>query len=126
MHNLRPFSLEPLKSSSLIGVPVSIALSFGIFCNASGNVAQTFFAKGIDILLARPGDISDSCIITGTLLKCPPITTGTLTNPPLENIIFGLIFLIIDVASDIPFITRKLSVKFLKSKYLLSLPVDIS
>ena len=68
-----------------------------MFCSVSGNVAQTFFENGIDILLASPGVISDSWIITGTLLKYPPITTGTLTNPPLENIILGLIFFIIDI-----------------------------
>jgi len=50
---------------------------------------------------------------------------GTDTNPPFEKTISGFSFFIIDLASNIPFITLNGSVKFLRSKYLLSLPLDI-
>ena len=74
-------------------------------------------------LFARPGVMSDSWETTGTLLRKAPITTGTATKPPLENTTSGFSSFIIFLASKIPLITLKGSVKFLISKYLLSLPL---
>ena len=43
-----------------------------------------FLANFSEILLAKPVK-SDSCIIVGMFSERAAITTGTETNPPLEN-----------------------------------------
>ena len=78
-HSFSPLSAFPKKSFSLMGVPVSIPFSFGIYFKVSGKFAQIFFAKGKASLLASPGVISDSWMMTGTLLSHPVATTGTVT-----------------------------------------------
>ena len=118
-------SLLPLRSSSRIGEPVSIDLFLGRYCNVSGKLVQILVANLIAILLASPGVISDSCIITGIFESAAAMTTGTLTNPPFEKTISGEYFFIILFASKSPLSTLKGSVKFFKSKYLLSFPEDI-
>ena len=65
------------------------ALPAGREDNVSGKLQQTFAAEGMEILLARPGVISDSWIMTGTCCPLPARTTGTETKPPLENITSG-------------------------------------
>ena len=44
-----------------------MALSFGRYSRVSGKLQQTFFAEGMQILFARPGVMSDSWMMTGTL-----------------------------------------------------------
>ena len=51
--------------------------------------------------------------------------TFTVTKPPLENTTSGLICFNIFFASLYPLITRKGSEKFLGSKYLRNLPVEM-
>ena len=82
-------------------------------------------AQGIQILLARPGVISDSCIIHGILLDLAASTTGTATKPPFENTTSGLIFPRICLAWARPFITLNGSLRFLISIYLRNLPLEI-
>ena len=118
-------SLSPQSSSFLIGEPVSTALFFGRYCKVSGKFVQILVANLVAILLASPGVISDSCIMTGTFESAAAITTGTLTKPPFEKTISGEYFFIILLASKRPLSTLKGSVKFFKSKYLLSLPEDM-
>ena len=62
----RPARRSPFSSSARIGDPVSTALSSGRYLRVSGKLQQTFFAEGMQSLLARPGVISDSWIIVGT------------------------------------------------------------
>ncbi|MPN20374.1 hypothetical protein SDC9_167753 [bioreactor metagenome] len=95
-----------------------------MYLTVSGKVVHTLLAKGMAILLARPGVMSDSCAITGTPFSFAPNTTGTATNPPLLNTTSGFIFLISAVASFTPFITLKTSVRFSFERYRLSLPDD--
>ena len=64
---LSPVSRSPCNSSLRIGEPVRHAFSFGRYPRVSGKLQQTFAADGIQILLASPGVISDSWIITGIL-----------------------------------------------------------
>ena len=123
--SLRASSLLPLKSSFLIGEPVSTALFLGRYCNVSGKLVHILVANLVAILFASPGVISDSCIITGIFKKAAAITTGTLTKPPFEKTISGEYFFIILFASKSPLRTLKGSLKFFKSKYLLSFPEDI-
>ena len=82
----------PLSNSVRIGEPVSTALSAGKYFNVSGKLQHTLVALGIASLLAKPGVISDSCIIAGTLQYFAARITGTETNPPLENTTSGLSF----------------------------------
>ena len=89
-HSSRPASLLPRRSSCLIGEPVSTALSFGRYLTVSGKLQHIRVAFFIAILLARPGVISDSWIITGICLFPAASTTGTDTKPPFENTISGL------------------------------------
>ena len=123
--SLRASSLLPLKSSFLIGEPVSTAFPFGRYCRVSGKLVQTFVANLVAILFASPGVISDSCMITGIFKKAAAITTGTLTKPPFEKTISGAYIFMIFFASKSPFTTLKGSLKFFRSKYLLSFPEDI-
>ena len=74
--------------------PVRTALSAGRYLIVSGKLQHTFVAFLIAILLASPGVISDSCMITGMCLCPAASTTGTDTKPPFENMISGLILLI--------------------------------
>ena len=111
-HNLSPAGLFPRRSSCLIGEPVRTALSFGRYLSVSGKLQHIFVAPRIAILLARPGVISDSCIITGICLWLAARTTGTDTNPPFEKTISGLIFLINFLDWKYPAITRNGSVRF--------------
>ena len=124
-HSSFPACLDPMPSSSLIGVPVRTALSAGRSLMVSGKLQQILLAPDILSLLASPGVISDSWTIYGILRRPAALTTGTLTYPPFEKTMSGWIFLRRVLASDIPFKTLKGSEKFLGSKYLLSLPVEI-
>ena len=108
--------LLPERSSCRIGEPVRTAFPSGRQSNVSGKLQHIFAADGIAILLARPGVISDSWMITGTLHFFPASTTGTDTNPPFEKMTSGFKFLISLRASPKPLITRKGSVKFCKLK----------
>ena len=121
----RAFSLSPVKSSWRIGDPVRTALSWGRELKVSGKLQHTFAAEGMESLLASPGVISDSWMITGTWFFFPAITTGTLTNPPFEKITSGFNCLIRRLASLKPFRTRNGSVKFWRLKYRRSLPEEI-
>ena len=56
-----------------------------------------FLANFSEILLAKPGVKSDSCIIVGMFSERAAITTGTETNPPLENNRSGFSLLILCV-----------------------------
>ena len=123
--NLSPFSLSPLKSSSLIGEPVSTAFSAGRCFSVSGKFVHTLTAHGIHILFASPGVISDSCMIHGIFLDFAATTTGTDTNPPFENTTSGLIFLRSFLACANPFNTLNGSLIFLRSIYLRSFPLEI-
>ena len=95
-----------------------------VYCTASGKVQHSTFAKGAQSRLARPGVMSDSWMTTGTPLNFAPYTTGTDTNPPLENTTLGFSLRMMPVAWRMPRITRKGSVKFLGSKYRRSLPTE--
>ena len=123
--NLSPFSLLPLKSSSLIGEPVRTAFSAGRCLSVSGKFVQTLTAHGMQILFASPGVISDSCIIHGILRDLAATTTGTDTKPPFENTTSGLIFLSRCLACASPLSTLNGSLRFLRSMYLRSFPLDI-
>src|SRR5699024_2818401 len=101
------------------------ALSSGRWETVSGKLQQTFVAKGIQILLASPGVISDSWIKVGIFFLLAAITTGTVTKPPLENTTSGFSSFISFLASMNPFRTRNGSVKFLTSKYRLNFPEEI-
>ena len=126
LHKSRAEILSPFVNSSLIGEPVRTAFSFGSMDKVSGKLQQIFFATGIHSLFASPGVISDSWIIQGMCRDAAARTTGTLTNPPLEKTTSGFIFFKYFRACANPFMTRKGSVKFLRSRYLLNLPVAIS
>ena len=107
---------EPKKMKILTDSYDGITFSYKEFekmhSNLAGQCQQTFVAEGMEILLARPGVISDSWIMTGTCCPLPARTTGTETKPPLENITSGSRILISLRASPIPLITRNGSVKF--------------
>ena len=120
-----PFSFEPVKISFLIGLPVNTPLLFLTNCKLSLKVTHNLSQKGDANLFASPGVISDSCATTGIFFIDAAITTGTVTNPPFENITSGFSFDKILIASQTPFNTLKGSVKFFISKYLLSLPDEI-
>ena len=60
-----PAALLPSKSSCLIGEPVRTAFPSGRYLSVSGKLQHILVAFLIAILLARPGVISDSWIITG-------------------------------------------------------------
>ena len=92
--SLQAFSLFPDSSSFLIGEPVRTAFFSGRYFNVSGKLQHILSAPLMAILLARPGVMSDSWIITGILLWEAANTTGTDTNPPLENTISGFNFFI--------------------------------
>ena len=55
--------------------------------------------QGIHSLLARPGVMSDSWITQGIFKEEAALTTGTVTNPPLEKTISGQISFRIFLAS---------------------------
>ena len=124
-HIFFPFILSPFNISSLIGLPVKIPLLSFIYLRLSLKVTQSLSQNGADNLFARPGVISDSCATIGIFFRWAAITTGTATNPPLENTISGFSFANILVASNTPFRTLNGSVKFLKSKYRLNFPLLI-
>ena len=92
LQSFMAFSATPLKSSLLIGDPVSTALSAGRYFMVSGKLQQTFLAPFMAILLASPGVISDSWMMAGTWQCFAASTTGTETKPPLENTTSGLSF----------------------------------
>ena len=94
LHILKPSSLLPKSNSRRIGEPVKTALPSGRYEIVSGKLQQIFVASLIAILLARPGVISDSCVMTGIPLCAAARTTGTDTKPPFENTISGFIFFI--------------------------------
>ena len=120
-----PFISLPNNNSFLIGVPVNSTFLSLINFLVSGNVIHIFFIKGIEILFASPGVMSDSWEITGILFLKALNITGIATNPPFEKITFGLSNFKIHDASKIPFTTLNGSLKLFKSKYLLSFPVFI-
>ena len=62
-----PASLEPERSSRLMGEPVRTALSFGRYFIVSGKLQHMRVAEGMLSLLASPGVMSDSWDMTGTL-----------------------------------------------------------
>ena len=109
------FSRLPLNNSWRIGEPVSTAFSAGICFIVSGKLVHTRCAHGMQILLARPGVISDSWITQGMWRNFAANTTGTDTNPPLENTTSGLILPNNRIAWPRPFTTLKGSLKFLTS-----------
>lgn len=88
-----PCSLFPVFISSLTSAPTYSPFSLNLLF-LSSNVKNIFLQNGDASLFARPADKSDSCATTGTLFSFAPITTGSDTNPPFENTIFGLIFLL--------------------------------
>ena len=51
-----------------------------------------FLANFSEILLAKPGVKSDSCIIVGMFSERAAITTGTETNPPENNRVWFSLF----------------------------------
>ena len=106
-----------------MGEPVSTAFAGGNWLNVSGKLQQTFFATGMQSLLASPGVMSDSWMIQGIPKDAAARTTGTLTKPPLEKSTSGLISFRYFLASRIPLMTRNGSEKFFGSKYLLNFPV---
>ena len=69
-----------------------ISLLFLTNCKLSLNVTHNLSQNGDANLLASPGVISDSCAITGIFFIEAAITTGTVTNPPFENITSGFSF----------------------------------
>ena len=95
---------------------MSTALSAGRLLTVSGKLQHTFAAEGIHSLFARPGVMSDSWMIAGILHLFAAITTGTVTNPPLEKTTSGFKCFNSFLASLKPFNTRKGSVKFFRSK----------
>ena len=114
--NLRPASALPERSSWRIGVPVRTAFSAGRFATVSGKLQQILDAEERQSLLARPGVISDSWIRAGIFKRFAAITTGTVTNPPLEKTTSGFSSLRIFLDWLKPFRTRNGSEKFLRSK----------
>ena len=88
--DLSPAALSPCLNSSLIGEPVNTAFPSGSDAAVSGKLWQMTLAPFMAILLARPGVMSDSCIITGILYFFAARTTGTDTKPPFEKTIDGL------------------------------------
>ena len=124
-HKSRAWNLLPLESSARMGEPVSTALSSGRSFIVSGKLQQTLVATGIHSLLASPGVISDSWMMQGIFKDAAALTTGTLTNPPFENTIFGFNFRRSETACVNPLTTLKGSEKFLTSKYLLNFPEEM-
>ena len=117
--------LLPFKMLFLIGEPVCIAF-FPYFNAVSLKLHSSAFDFFAIILFARPIVISLSCVRTGIFNLLPAIQTGSDTNPPLENIMSGLIFLIKFFAFLILDINLKGICKFLYVKDLISFTVGIS
>ena len=125
LQNFLAASLSPVKSSVLIGVPVTTAFPSGRFFWVSGKLQHIFVAFGSASLFASPGVISDSWRMTGIFFFAAARATGTLTKPPFEKTISGFSFFISFFDWKYPLKTLKGSIKFLRSKYLLSFPDDI-
>ena len=112
--NFSPSMRLPLNSSRLIGVPVCMPL-LPVYLSVSSNVTRILSAYLAAILFASPGVKSDSWQSIGHL-PLAAMTTGTLTNPPLEKTKSGLICLIISFACEMPLMTLKESVRFFSEK----------
>lgn len=82
----------------------------------SGKLQHIFDADERQSLLASPGVISDSWISAGIFRRFAAITTGTVTNPPLEKTTSGFRSFRIFLAWLKPFRTRNGSEKFFRSK----------
>src|SRR5699024_3453916 len=119
-----PRSLSPLNKALRTTAPTYTAFFSGKCFVVSGKVANTFFANGIESLLASPGVISDSSINEGTRLNFAAATTGTDTKPPFETITFGFVLPIIRQASQVPFSTLNGSLTFSSDMHLRNLPVE--
>ena len=119
----RPWARSPFRISGRMGVPVYRPLGPASLA-ASGKVQHITVAKGAVSLLANPGVMSDSWHTMGTWFNFAPYTTGTETNPPLENTTFGFSLCTSRRAWSTPRITLKGSEKFFTSKYRRSLPQE--
>src|SRR5699024_6918587 len=92
--------------------PTYSAFFFGTYDTVSGKVERTLFAKRIAILSASPGVKSDSWMIAGTPRRLGTRTTGTDTNPSLENSTTDLHLPMMRQASNVTFNPLNGSLRF--------------
>ena len=113
---LMPLSIFPSLRSERMGIPVKNDFSIGKYFLVSGNAYKILVEISAIILLASPGDRSDSCVITGFFNKKAAKQTGKLTKPPFEKIIFGLYLYINFKEVIIPDMVFKISKEVFEAK----------